>query len=172
MEELSCEKPWKVMVTCGGWMGQNEAGAPGWRWWLWSKVRQGHCCSLFLMTPIHRGLFLSVFSNFWWWAHCLLMSGILGTKIGGASLQRAFVLVFAGARSAAALGQTLFLCLPLGCANSPPCQARPFQESGPPFPLWLCPLCISYALGFYLFSFPMKPEWYPRIVWSCPSLQI
>ena len=26
MEELSCEKPWKVMVTCGGWMGQNEVG--------------------------------------------------------------------------------------------------------------------------------------------------
>lgn len=34
--------------------GRRESG---WSWWLWTKARQGQCCSLFLMTPIHRASF-------------------------------------------------------------------------------------------------------------------
>ena len=26
MEELNCENSWKAVVTCGGWMGWDEAG--------------------------------------------------------------------------------------------------------------------------------------------------
>lgn len=34
--------------------GRRESG---WRWWLWTKARQGQYCSLFLMTPIHGASF-------------------------------------------------------------------------------------------------------------------
>lgn len=66
MEELNCENSWKAVVTCGGWMGWDGMRQEG-AWLETVALDKGQArMVLFIvpMTPIHRGLFLSVFSHF------------------------------------------------------------------------------------------------------------
>lgn len=139
--------------------GRRESG---WRWWLWTKARQGQCFSLFLMTPIHGASFhlclvILVVSSF------LLMLGILRTQIGDASFQRASVVIYAGCRCllllwahAASFAYPLELCQVSASALHLARQGLSSIWWGSPFPPLDSPFVYVLCLGLniQLTNFP------------------